>query len=139
MGRYPDDVVQFIARRFHRNDITAAYRLLDHDAVRTLRMLRAVLYLADGSLSSLRHHIAVCNHDPGRILIEAECVVGVGDAPMPVRDLSQPLPSPPQPRRHRRYRPARDAPRHAEAARPLPPAPVATDLHIGIHSLPGRA
>lgn len=94
MARYPDDVVQFVARHFHRNDITAAYALLRDTALDTLRVLRAVLYLSNGSLSALRHYVATCKHDVRRLLIEAECVVGVSATPMPVRDMSLPFTHP---------------------------------------------
>ncbi len=94
MARYPDDVVQFIARHFHRNDITKAYALLREADFKTPRVLRAVLYLSNGSVSALRHYIAACQQDLRQVLIEAECVVGVAETPMPVRDMSLPLTHP---------------------------------------------
>jgi hypothetical protein len=90
-GGLPIDVVQFIERRYAPDNFAAIFELLDSEVLSTPRVMRAVLYLADGSLSLLRHYVTECAEDVGDVLMRAEYVVGVADEPMAVRDMSQPF------------------------------------------------
>ena len=91
MGELPNDVMYYIEHRFAARDHLAALALLYQDHVRTPRVMRSVLFLADGSVSMLRHNITVCKTDLAAILTNAEYVVGISEMPMPIRDMSLPF------------------------------------------------
>lgn len=90
-GGIPIDVVQFIERRFAHNHAPAIFELLKGEVVSTPRVMRAVLYLADGSMSMLKHYVAECTEHLGDVLMRAEYVVGVAEQPMAARDMSRPF------------------------------------------------
>jgi hypothetical protein len=81
----------YIEHRFAKRDRPAVFALLDHEHLRTPRVMRAVLFLANGSLSLLKHNVDVCRRDLATILTNAEFIVGVADKPMPIRDMSLPF------------------------------------------------
>ena len=91
MGALPDDVMYYIEHRFASRDRAAIYEMLNQEHLTTPRVMRSVLFLADGSLSLLAHNIEVCRTDLATILMNAEFVVGVTEMPMPVRDMSLPF------------------------------------------------
>ena len=90
-GGIPNDVVQYIERRFAAHQAPTIFDLLKHEMLSTPRVMRAVLYLADGSLSLLKHYITECHADTGDVLMRAEYVVGVTEEPMAIRDMSRPF------------------------------------------------
>jgi len=90
-GGIPTDVVQFIERRFAAHQAPTIFELLKDETLATPRVMRAVLYLADGSLSLLKHYIAECQGDLGDVLMRAEYVVGMAEEPMAIRDMSRPF------------------------------------------------
>jgi len=91
MGELPDDVLLYIEHRFAVEDQTRAIALLAQDHVQTARIMRSVLYLANGSLSLLEHNIGVCKTNLAEILLNAEYVVGISAEPLPMRDMSLPF------------------------------------------------
>ncbi len=91
MGELPEDVMYYIEHRFARRDRPEVLLLIDQDHLRTPRILRSVLFLADGSLSLLEHNVEVCRKDLATILTNAEFIVGVTEKPMPIRDMSLPF------------------------------------------------
>ena len=91
MEGLPLDVVQFVERRFSKEDQPAVFRQLESPALTTHRVMRAVLYLSNGSRSMLEHYVTECSDDVRDILTRAEFVQGVADQPMPVRDMSLPF------------------------------------------------
>jgi len=90
MGELPLDVRHYIEQRFSQRDHERVFTLLDQEHLRTPRVIRSVLYLANGSVALLKHHIDVCRNDLAAILMHAEYVVGVSKEPLPVRDMSFP-------------------------------------------------
>ena len=90
-GGIPVDVVQFVERRFPPQHAAEILEILSDELLTTSRLMRAVLYLADGSLSLLKHYVAECERNTGDVLMHAEYVVGVTEQPMPVRDMSLPF------------------------------------------------
>jgi hypothetical protein len=90
-GGLPIDVVQFIERRFAQSDAAEIFEILKSEVATTPRVMRAVLFLANGSLSLLKHYVVECGEDLGDVLMRAEYVVGVADEPMAIRDMSQPF------------------------------------------------
>jgi len=91
MGELPRDVMLYIEHRFAVEDQSQAIALLDQDHLRTARVLRSVLFLANGSLRLLEHNIDVCRNDLTAILTNAEYIVGAADKPVPIRDMSVPF------------------------------------------------
>ena len=87
MGKLLDDVVQFVEQRFAQKDVQIVYGLLGNEEL-TPRVMRAVLYLSDGSLSLLKHYVTECTVHVGEILANAEGMIGVAE---PIRDLSLPF------------------------------------------------
>jgi len=92
MGGLPDDVLQFVERRFAQDNRQAVYGALETARVSTPRVMRAVLYLSDGSLSLLRHYVEQCGADVRGILTSAEYVDDASQGPVRVRDMSLPFP-----------------------------------------------
>lgn len=93
MGGLPVDVVQFIQWRFASRDYRSVLKLLDDQPSITPRVLRAALYLSNGSLSLLRWNLAECAGDVRQLLLAAEYAVGVGPQPLHVRSMAAPFPS----------------------------------------------
>lgn len=89
-GGLPVDVVQFVERRFADYHAAEILSILDNPVLATPRVMRAVLFLADGSMSLLKHYVAECEHHVNDVLMHAEYVVGVAREPMAVRDMSLP-------------------------------------------------
>jgi len=87
MGNLSDDVVQFVEQRFAQKDVQVVFGLLENEEL-TPRVMRAGLYLSDGSLSLLKHYVTECTVHVGEILATAECMIGVVE---PIRDLSLPF------------------------------------------------
>lgn len=91
MGGLPDDIVQFVERRFAQTNREPVYRALETAAVSTPRVMRAVLYLSSGSLSLLERYVGECNEDVRGILTSAEYEADVHGEAMHVRDMSLPF------------------------------------------------
>jgi hypothetical protein len=91
MGKLPDDVMYYISQRFADRDQQCVFGLLDQNHLSTPRIMRSVLFLANGSLSLLKHNIEVCRTDLREILTNAEYVIGIAERPMPIRDMSLPF------------------------------------------------
>jgi hypothetical protein len=92
MGGLPDDVLQFVERRFAHDNRPVVCGALETAAVSTPRVMRAVLYLSDGSLSRLRHYVEECEADVRGILTSAEYADDATQGLVPVRDMSLPFP-----------------------------------------------
>tara|TARA_A100001037_G_scaffold306640_1_gene353569 strand:- start:5485 stop:6090 length:606 start_codon:yes stop_codon:yes gene_type:complete len=90
-GGIPVDVVQFVGRRFATRDSAQVLELLDDPVFSSARLMRAVLYLAGGSMSLLKHYASECKDRVDDVLLHAEKVVGVAEEPMPARDMSLPF------------------------------------------------
>ena len=91
MGVFPEDVVSFIERHFDSRDLPAVYILLESEIIRTPRVMRAVLFLSDGSVSMLQHYIEVCRIDVREVITRAEYVLGVSQEPMLARSMTEPF------------------------------------------------
>lgn len=91
MGGLPDDVLLFVKERFSPPDHHTVFGVLEAAAVATPRVMRAVLFLADGDLSRLNQYVEECEADVRRILTSAEYVLDADDRPVRVRDLSLPF------------------------------------------------
>lgn len=93
--RLSDDIVDYIHARFSPADVPRVLEILHAYAkvLSTPRVQRSVLFLADGSLTMLRHYAATAALDVREILTRAEYVIGVSRTPMPIRSMSQPFPS----------------------------------------------
>ncbi len=89
MRRPSDDIVQFVHRHFDRRVIATVYGMLE--GLTTPRVIRAVLYLSDGSITMLKHYVEAAQTDVRQVLTWAECVVDVAPEPMFVRDMSIPF------------------------------------------------
>jgi len=85
------DIGRFVELRFSVEDRVAVVACIDCDALRTPRVARCVLFLANGSLSMLRHCAEQAKHDVRDILVEAEYVTEISDELMLVRDMSLPF------------------------------------------------
>jgi len=92
MGGLPADVLQFIERRFAQDNRQMVHEALETTAVSTPRVARAVLYLSNGSLSRLKHHVEDCEVDVRGILTSAEYEHDATNGLVPVRDMSLPFP-----------------------------------------------
>ncbi len=88
---YPPDIDEFIERHFAVTDRDAVYTLLDRSTIRTPRVIRSVLFLSNGRMGLFRHYLAASEEDIREVVTHAECVTGVSEMPMPLRDLSQPF------------------------------------------------
>ena len=88
MGEFPDDILQFVERSFAQKNIQTVFGLLAKEELSTPRVMRAVLYLSNGSLTQLRHFVQESTIDVGAILTDAEYIIGVAE---PIRDLSLPF------------------------------------------------
>ncbi len=88
---FEEDISWFIHRHFNPDDLTAVYEVLQASVFRTKRVIRAVLFLSNGSLSFLRHYARASVLDVRSVLVEAEYMAGVSEMPMQVRDMSLPL------------------------------------------------
>lgn len=91
MRLIPDDIVRFVDRHFHQNDLPAVRAVLQDPVFQTARVLRAALYLSGGSLTLLKHYAAECTADVREVLTRAEYVLGMSEMPMAVRDMSLPF------------------------------------------------
>ena len=93
--RLSEDIVDYIHARFSPDDVPKVLEILHAYAnvLSTPRVQRSVLFLADGSLTMLRHYTATAALDVREILTRAEYVVGVSQTPMPIRSMSQPFPA----------------------------------------------
>jgi len=136
VGSLPVDVVRYVLQRFAERDLPAVLDALDHPCLDTPRVLRAVVYLSDGSLSMLQHYVAACAADVREVLMQAEFVREVGDQPLLLRDMSQPFDSDSNLGRDLFRRAARAgrkpgavAPTEAELTALPPKVPAAPDHH----------
>jgi hypothetical protein len=68
---FEEDISWFIHRHFNADDITAVYEVLQASVFRTKRVIRAVLFLSNGSLSFLRHYARASLIDVRSVLVEA--------------------------------------------------------------------
>jgi len=91
VGALPDDVELFIEQRFDEDDVIVVREWINIPELTTLRIIRSVLFLSNGSLSLLRHFIDECAQSVTGILVEAEYTSGVSDEPLLVRDMSLPF------------------------------------------------
>ena len=85
------DIVDFVENRFSLKHRQRVAEILDRTEITTPRVVRAVLYLSDGSISLLEHYAAECQLDVRRILSRAEYLTGVSVEPLFVRDMSLPF------------------------------------------------
>ncbi|HTO57197.1 MAG TPA: hypothetical protein VMJ74_05350 [Pseudomonadales bacterium] len=89
MRRFEADIIQFVHSHFERRVIPSVYQMIDELA--TPRVMRAVLFLSDGSIAQLKHYLEAARADVRQVLTWAECVVDIAPEPMFVRDLSMPF------------------------------------------------
>lgn len=88
----PEDVVRHIAHSFKESDqIKAKAHLCE---ITTPRVLRCVLYLANGSLSLLKHYADEARADIREIVLAAEYETELSETPILQRDMSQPFDHP---------------------------------------------
>ncbi len=91
MGGLPEDVLLFVKQRFARPIWQPVCSLLEAPAVATPRVLRSVLFLADGSLDRLKQYVSDCEADVRGILTSAEYVSDEAGKLIRVRDMSMPF------------------------------------------------
>lgn len=91
MQALTNDIIQFVHSRFPRRDISRVFKALCDAKIETPRVVRAVLYLSDGSMSMLIHYINIAVADVRSLLTWAEYIVDVGPEPMWARDMSLPF------------------------------------------------
>lgn len=91
MGRLPDDVLEFVKARFALRDRNELASMLRQDSQMAPRVLRAVLFLSDGSLIQLRHYLEEARKDVREVILAAEYVTGVAAEPLHLRDMSEPF------------------------------------------------
>ncbi len=91
MQELTDDIIQFVHDRFGQKDILKVYRALDDGGIKTPRVMRAVLFLSNGSTTMLSHYIERARTDVREVLVWAECEVDVSVEPLWVRDMSLPF------------------------------------------------
>jgi nicotinamide mononucleotide adenylyltransferase len=89
-----DDIIQFVHSRFSPRDIDTVYATLADADIGTPRLMRAVLFLSEGSVTQLRHYVEMAMRDFRQVLTWAEYVVDVSPEPLWARDMSQPFPHP---------------------------------------------
>ncbi|NKB98739.1 MAG: hypothetical protein GKR90_09645 [Pseudomonadales bacterium] len=85
----PDDVARYIERSFTIEGCRQVAACLEK--IYTPRVLRSVLYLADGSVSMLKHYAARAQSDIREIVLAAEYETGISATPMRLRDMSLPF------------------------------------------------
>lgn len=88
----PEDVARHIARSFNNDDQEKVGALLD--GITTPRVQRCVLYLANGSLSMLKHYADAARDDIREIVLAAEYETELSETPIMQRDMSQPFDHP---------------------------------------------
>ena len=94
MEGLPLDVAQFIERRFPDQDQQAVYRILNSPSISSDRIIRAVLYLSDGSRSMLAHYVREADKDVREVISRAEYIHDIANEPMHVRDMTLPFSHP---------------------------------------------
>ena len=88
---FPDDIVNFIHRKFPAEDITKVYQALNDWNIIDPRAVRCVLLLTDGRSSMLEHYCQHAAEDLLKVIEWAETVDQVSTEPMRVRDLRHPF------------------------------------------------
>jgi hypothetical protein len=122
-----DDIREFIHERFPPAEVQSALDLIKDPATSTPRVQRAMLFLANGSLSMLRHYVEFAKTDVREVLIRAEFLTdGSTKHSMRVRNMAEPFCP-------RQSLVARDvaAVRTANATRPMPPRRVRQRIQQG--------
>jgi hypothetical protein len=69
---FPPDIVRFVELRFGQSGTQEILNLVVDGELCTPRVARSVLFLANGSMSMLRHLITRAEEDVREILVEAE-------------------------------------------------------------------
>jgi hypothetical protein len=85
----PEDVVRYIERSFGSEGARQIEACLE--GIYTPRIVRSVLYLADGRVSMLKHYAAEARTDIREIVLTAEYEMDVSATPMHLRDMSLPF------------------------------------------------
>ena len=85
------DIEQFVRSRFNAEHHPQVTELLRCPAVSTPRVMRSVLYLANGSITMLQHYVKEAEKDVRMIVVEAEYVTEVSAEPLYMRDMSLPF------------------------------------------------
>ena len=88
---YPDDIVNFIHRKFAAENIATVYETLSAWNIVDVRTVRCVLLLTDGRSSMLEHYCRHAGEDLLKVINWAECIDQVAAAPMRVRNLDRPF------------------------------------------------
>jgi len=88
---FPPDIVRFVELRFGQSGTQEILNLVVDGELCTPRVARSVLFLANGSMSMLRHLITRAEEDVREILVEAEYVTEISEEPMWLRDMSLPF------------------------------------------------
>jgi len=91
----PDDVVNYVGRRFPTADQADALALLEratiHDgSVPGIRLLRCAAVASNGSLERLRMEVETLKHDYRDVIVEGE-YVPIGAELVRVRNLNEPI------------------------------------------------
>jgi hypothetical protein len=85
------DIERFVRQRFRADDYGQVRELLQSPAVSTPRVMRSVLFLSNGSLTMLRHHVRETEEDVRTTLVAAEYTTEVSETPIYLRDMSLPF------------------------------------------------
>jgi hypothetical protein len=90
---FPPDIVRFIELHFAPEQCPEVLGMLASADLTTPRVMRAVLFLADGSLGMLGYYIDTAKRDVRDVLLHAEYITDISSDPMHVRDMGQPFES----------------------------------------------
>jgi hypothetical protein len=88
---FSPDIKEFVRLRFRAEQHQQVMEVLQCPALSTPRVMRSVLFLANGSLSMLKHYRAKAEKDVRTILVEAEYITDISNEPLFVRDMSAPF------------------------------------------------
>ena len=88
----PLDIELFVEQHFRPDDTTRVYHVLDQPHMSTPRVMRAVLFLSNGSLSMFEYFAKQADSDVRDVLLHAEYETEISEEPMFLRDMNLPFP-----------------------------------------------
>lgn len=91
-----DDIVRYIDQAFGKQADIVEIQLYDYikngpNYLKSERLVRCILHLAEGDLESLKHFIAAAKDDPRDVIFWAEYENRESKDPVMVRDFSEPF------------------------------------------------